>query len=571
MESSTAHVSATLNANGKRDEKAHTFQEISEIDTLVDEDHETDKKATWSWNSLVRKPLDLDATATKRSVFDDVDLAKHYEPGADWENVHRYDPAERWTYREEMTLRRKTDFRILAWVLVMFFALNIDRGNLSLAIAGGLLDDLKLSTNDYNNAQNFYRVGFIIAEIPSQLIGKKLGPDRWIPVQIVLWSIAAAGQFFMQSRTVFFTTRFLVGICMGGFIPDSILYLSYFYTSTEMPIRLALFWVTDYLSGVVASLIAYGVLHMHGVAGREGWRWLFMIEALISFAIGLLSFLFLVPGATQTKTWFAPLGYFTEREEKIIVNKILRDDPSKSGMHNREAITLKMIWRSLTDYDMWPIYAIGILFEIPSSPPKAYISLALKHLHFSSFNITLLHIPITVLTAINLFWITAVCMRFGQVALFGVLTQLWALPLLVISLTVMSDFSPWAQYVVSMLLIAQPSMQAAQVGWCSRNSNTVRTRAISAAIYNIMIQLSGIASSNIYREDDKPLYHRGNKQLIAINIGCMAANALAKVYYDWRNRSNKSKWNGMTKEQQEIYLNTTQDKGNKRLDFVFQT
>lgn len=101
----------------------------------------------------------------------------------------------------------------------MFFALNIDRGNLSLAIAGGLLDDLKLSTNDYNNAQNFYRVGFIIAEIPSQLIGKKLGPDRWIPVQIVLWSIAAAGQFFMQSRTVFFTTRFLVGICMGGFIP----------------------------------------------------------------------------------------------------------------------------------------------------------------------------------------------------------------------------------------------------------------------------------------------------------------------------------------------------------------
>jgi hypothetical protein len=338
-----------------------------------------------------------------------------------------------------------------------------------------------------------------------------------------------------------------------------------------MPIRLALFWVTDYLSGAVASLIAYGVLHMHGVAGREGWRWLFMIEALISFSIGLLSFIFLVPGATQTKSRLWPKGYFTEREEKIITNKIIRDDPSKSGMHNREAITPRMIWRSLTDYDMWPIYAIGIGFEIPSAPPKAYISLALKHLGFNSFNITLLHIPVTVLTAINLLWVTAVTEWVGQVALMGVLTQLWALPLLVISLTSLSHLSPWAQYAISLLLIAQPSMQAAQVGWCSRNSNTVRTRAISAAIYNMMIQLSGIASSNIYREDDKPLYHRGNRQLIAINMGCVGANVAAKLYYDWRNRSNKSKWNSMTKEEQEVYLSTTSDKGNKRLDFVFQT
>jgi hypothetical protein len=112
-------------------------------------------------------------------------------------------------------------------------------------------------------------------------------------------------------------------------------------------------------------------------------------------------------------------------------------------------------------------------------------------------------------------------------------------------------------------------MQAAHVGWASRNSNTVRTRAVSAALYNIMIQLSGIASSNIYREDDKPLYHRGNKQLIAINVACMAANVFAKIYYTYRNKSKTTKWNAMTKHEQEIYLATTADKGNKRLDFLF--
>lgn len=549
---------------------SNEIRELKSLDNLVEPD-EADQGFNWTWRSLVQKPSDLDAVATKRSVFDDPDLCKFHAPGPDYENFHRFDPDERWTYREERHVRRKIDLKILLWVLVMFFGLNIDRGNLALAVAGGLLKDLNLSTNDYNNAQNMYRIGFIIAEIPSQLVGKKLGPDRWIPTQIILWSICAGGQFFMQSRAGFFACRFFIGLCMGGFIPDSILYVSYYYTSSEMPLRLALFWFTDYISGAIASLLAYGVLHLNNVAGREGWRWLFMIEALISITIGFLSYIFLVPGATQTKSRLFPNGYFTEREEKIITNKVLRDDPSKSGMHNRQAITPKMLWESLMDYDMWPIYAIGILFEIPSSPPKGYVPITLKHLGFSAFHITLLNIPITVLTGINLIWVTALTERVGQIALMGVLTQLWVLPLLIIDLTSLQHISSWGQYVVTLLLVAQPSMQAAQVGWCSKISNTVRTRAVSAALYNIMIQLSGIASSNIYRADDAPLYHRGNRQLIAINVACMAANVLAKLYYTYRNKSNQRKWNAMTKEQQQNYLETTNDKGNKRLDFLFQS
>jgi len=347
------------------------------------------------------------------------------------------------------------------------------------------------------------------------------------------------------------------------------LYISYYYTSKDMPVRLALFWFTDFMSGVIASFIAYGVFHMHNVAGYEAWRWLFLIEALISLTIGLLSILFLVPGPTQTKSWLFPNGYFSEREEKIITNKVLRDDPSKSQMHNRQAITPRMLWDSITDYDMWPIYLIGILFEIPASPPKAYATLTLKHLGFDAFSITLLNIPFPTLTAINLVWITALTTLVGQVAIMGVLTQLWALPLLIVELVAVDRISAWSQYAVTLLLVAMPLMQAAHVGWASRNSNTVRTRAVSAALYNIMIQLSGIASSNIYREDDKPLYHRGNKQLIAINVACMAANVFAKLYYTYRNKGKTTKWNAMTKHEQEIYLATTTDKGNKRLDFLF--
>jgi hypothetical protein len=510
-----------------------------------------------------------DAIATVRSVFDDPLLAKYYQPHPKYENFSRFDPAARWTYREETAVRRKTDWTILLWILVMFFGLNLDRGNLANAAADNLLDDLHITTNDYNNAQNMYRVGFLIAEIPSQMIGKRLGPDRWIPIQIILWSLASGGQFFMQDRAGFFACRFFIGLFMGGFIPDSILYLSYFYTKSEMPFRLALFWFVDSMSGVIASFIAYGVLHMRGVAGREGWRWLFLIEALISIVIGFLSFLFLVPGPTQTKTWWNPTGYFSEKEEKIIVNRVLRDDPSKGDMHNRQGLSLKMLWQSLKDYDLWPIYAIGLLFEIPTAPPKAYLTLSLKAIGFSTFQTTLLSIPVTVFASINLLLVTELTERLHQISLIGLFTQLWSLPLLIVLYTSSGTLSHWGLYAVTFVLLGWPSPHAAHVGWCSRLSNTVRTRTVSAALYNITIQLSGIASSNIYRTDDKPLYRRGNGQLIAINIATIVMYALAKAYYVRRNQWKKARWEKLSTEEKAAYLETTNDQGNKRLDFLF--
>lgn len=278
-----------------------------------------------------------------------------------------------------------------------------------------------------------------------------------------------------------------------------------------------------------------------------------------------------MPGPTQTKTWWYPTGYFSEREEKIIVNRVLRDDPSKGDMHNRQAITLKMLWQSLSDYDLWPIYLIGLLFEIPATPPKAYLTLILKQIGFSTFETTLLGIPITVFVSINMLWIVYLTERYQQRAIIGALSQLWVLPLLVIEYIFIGSLSSWGEYAVLFFLLGQPSVHAAQVGWCSRLSNSVRTRAVSASLYNITIQLSGIASSNIYRADDKPLYKRGNGQLIAINVATIILYLLTKVYYVQRNNYKTKKWNAMTKEEQTEYLASNSDKGNKRLDFLFDS
>ena len=108
-----------------------------------------------------------------------------------------------------------------------------------------------------------------------------------------------------------------------------------------------------------------------------------------------------------------------------------------------------------------------------------------------------------------------------------------------------------------------------QVGWNSRNSNTVRSRTVSAALYNMCVQTSGIIAANIYQEDDAPHYKRGNRVLLFLLILNIFLYLGTKVYYVKRNVYRDRKWDAMGPDEKLNYLSTTTDEGNKRLDFRF--
>jgi MFS family permease len=166
----------------------------------------------------------------------------------------------------------------MVWVCIMFAALNIDRNNISNAVSDNMLDDIGITRFDYNLGQTISRVGFLVAELPSQLISKRIGPDLWIPIQICIFSLISAMQFFLKGRASFLATRYLIATFQGGFIPDTILYLSYFYTGKSLPIRLAWFWMSSQLVDIGVGFAAVGLVSMRGILGYEGWRWLFLIE-----------------------------------------------------------------------------------------------------------------------------------------------------------------------------------------------------------------------------------------------------------------------------------------------------
>lgn len=165
------------------------------------------------------------STTFQKNPFLDEDVAAHYRglyEKAQYECRHVFDPSLEWTPAEEKAIVRKLDWRVSLWACVAFAALNIDRKNIAQAVSDNMLDDLGLTTNSYNYGNTIFLVSFLLAEIPSQLVSKKFGPDRWIPTQMVLWSIVAASQAAITGQASFYATRALLGILeVGRTIPSS--------------------------------------------------------------------------------------------------------------------------------------------------------------------------------------------------------------------------------------------------------------------------------------------------------------------------------------------------------------
>lgn len=443
------------------------------------------------WRSKTRQPFDLDTIATQPSIYDDEDYAKHNAPHPEWENRHRFDPSFRWTWRQEARLVRKLDCRIALWAILMFFCLDLDRENIQQANADNLLDDINTDTATYNLGNTFFKLAFLLAELPSQMISKKVGVDRWVPTQIVIWSIFSLSQFWMKNRSTFLALRWLIGMMEGGFIPDVVLWLSYFYTKRELPLRLAFFWVSNYLVKIIGPFLALGLLKINA-GGHAGWRWLFLVEGLFTLCVGIASFVNMPAGPTETKNWFWRTSWFTEEEEKIMVNRVIRDDPSKCQMHNRQGINWSGFKKSLADYDMWPLYFLGLVCLLPSYPLSNYLTIQLRRLGFSTSTTNALSIPAPALGLILLIAVTIVSEHVHNRSFIAMTMAIWNTVFYFALYGIPANASPWTYWALASLQQAFPYVHALQVAWVSRQSGSVRTRTISAALYNMAIQVSAM-------------------------------------------------------------------------------
>ncbi|KAK0631382.1 major facilitator superfamily domain-containing protein [Immersiella caudata] len=462
-------------------------------------------------------------------------LSNAVPPDDKFEGKHRWDPEAIWTPEEEKAVVRKTDIWLMSWICVMFFALQLDRGNLSNALADNFLDDMNLTSDDYNNGTTIQLLCFLSAEFPVQLITKRYGFRR------------------MHGRAGFYVTRGLIGACEGGFIPGAILYATYFYTSKELSIRLAAFWSTLNVARVISALLAAGILEMRGIGGKPGWFWLFLLEGLLT-----VSFIYLPGSPTDTTGIPFRKPCYTERQEVIMINRILRDDPAKGLTALKERIKWKDIKDTLSDKSMWGLYFIGLIAYIPASPVQGYLTLTLRRLGFSTFNTNMLTIPSAILQIITMLCLSFSSDYFGERTFHCLFGEAWIMPLLVALLTIPDGGREWGRFSLITLISGYPYFHPIVTSWISENTFDVKKRAIAAAVYNVIVQIGSLISSQIYRRWDAPYYKTGNTVLRFVLVHL--------------NKEKEKKWGQMTSEERLVYQNdiaARSGEGNRRLDFRY--
>lgn len=543
--------------------KSEKFEDKFDDLLVIDDDNSSDP--------LV---LDLESiNSQENNIFKDPKVLEFYSnvyEDSKYECRHLLDPDLTWTKKEEDHITWKNDWKVAFWSMIMFTCLNLNRGNINQALSSSFLEDNGLTNNDLNTGQTIFYIFFLVAELPFQLISKKVGSDVFVPIQLCAWSIVSLAQVGIKNRGGFFALRAMLGLIQGSFIADVCIWLSYFYDAKQLPLRMGIFYIAYPLTSVWSSLLALGLLKISTPGLPFGWQWLFLIEGLISFVIGVASFFMMPASIVETKTWYRPKGWYTDREEKILVNRILRDDPQKGDLNNRETVSIRRLWKALTDYDMVWIYFVRFLLDIGTDPMSLYLQIVLKSMGFSTALTNVLSIPYNFL----IIFFTMITIYFSErfkTRAFALIT----VPVWVIICTLVLRYYPdaqvnrWGTWALLTVTLGHSLSYPITITWCSSNSNSVHDRTVAVAVVNIFSQLTGITSSNIYRENDAPLYHNGNWAIIAIALAGIAMTLWTRQWYIWRNKSKSKKWDSMNEDEQDEYRRTTKDTGNKRLDFQF--
>lgn len=160
-------------------------------------------------------------------------------------------------------------------------------------------------------------VTYILSEVPSNLVLKKLTPSRWIAFITVAWGIIATLTGVVQNYAGLIAVRLALGAVEGGLFPGMAIYLTFFYTKRELALRIGYLFVSAALAGACGGLLAFGIGHMQGIAGQSGWRWIMIIEGLPTFVLGIATW-WILPDNPET-------AYFlNDQEKKLAASRLKR-------------------------------------------------------------------------------------------------------------------------------------------------------------------------------------------------------------------------------------------------------
>jgi ACS family tartrate transporter-like MFS transporter len=235
----------------------------------------------------------------------------------------------------ETRVLRKITYRIVPFIMLLYFIAFIDRVNIGFASLT-MNKDLGFSPAVFGFGAGIFFLGYFLFEVPSNLILHKVGARIWIARVMITWGLVSAAMAFIQGSTSFYVLRFLLGAAEAGFFPGIILYLSYWFPARKRAAVTAVFMAAAPLSTALGSPVSGALLEMHGLFGLAGWQWMFFIEAIPAVVLGVVVLFYMTDRPEQAK-WLA------DDERAWLVNEMNGEHAAKSGTASHS------IWRGLAD------------------------------------------------------------------------------------------------------------------------------------------------------------------------------------------------------------------------------
>ncbi|KAI8145184.1 major facilitator superfamily domain-containing protein [Fennellomyces sp. T-0311] len=395
------------------------------------------------------------------------------------------------TEKELKRLLLKIDLRIIPYVSLLYLLSYLDRVNIGNAKIAGLMDDIDITESDYNWALSIFFIGYILFQVPANLMLKWLGPRLWIGIIAICWGTISAALSACKTGSHLLAARFFLG--------GVIYYLSIWYTRKQVALRVALFYASNTLAGAVGGLLAFGIMRMDGLQGLSGWQWIFIIEAIPTLICGVFNYWLLPDFPDKAK-------FLTEKERAFIVHQNQQDAGVASDTHFswRQVVSVIFDWKTIT---------FSLLYICAATPPYSlsmFMPSIVNGMGYHNIMAQVMTVPTYVCAFI---WCIANSYDAGRrmergyhIAVSAALSAIGYI--LLIALKDQRSDHLYAGAVIA--TTGAFGFVAIIISWFSNNYGGHTRRNVGIATITSVGNLSGVISGQVYRADDAPHYYREN-------------------------------------------------------------
>ncbi|CEJ90277.1 Putative MFS general substrate transporter [[Torrubiella] hemipterigena] len=413
----------------------------------------------------------------------------------------------------EKALLRKLDARLLPAVGILYLLSFLDRSNVGNARIEGLITDINITGNQYLTGLTVYFIGYVLFEIPCNIVLKRTSPRLWLPTLTIAWGIVATLLGVINNLAGFLVARFFLGATESGLFPGVVFYFSMWYKRTERVYRISLFFSAASLAGAFGGILAYGIGKMRGVVWENGWRWIFILEGLATIVVAIGAYWFVQNYPKDAK-------FLTDAERQLIHDRLAADS---DATHNEE-FSWAGVTQALRDPSCW-LYGLGFhTMSLPLYTLSLFLPTIIKDLGYTAAVAQLLTIPPYALAFATTLGVAVWSEKVNRRAPFIAASASFAAIGYIILLANREPTArPGVSYLGTMFAAAGIYPATALVlSWPAMNVSGQTKRATANAMQISIGNLGAVLGTQLYRSNDGPRYIVGH----SMALGYLVANVI---------------------------------------------